>query len=249
LFEQQFSGEQIAAARQWIAAGGSLRAAAAQIGCAPSTLSVRIKKAEAAEADARFRLGIRDRQPPQAARGRSASQPPASGARASAVEPAEVLRDAMQATKANGQPDWQVRISAARALATLPTEEAEPELDLEPETIVYDLPSGSTPILHRAPLPFSDPVGNNEPPAEPLPEPGHYFLQQREGPMLLLVKHAPAGGAAPVHLLPSHKAAADILRAFGGDPGFLGSDPDAGPQPQTPHPLFTDDMLYRDENP
>jgi hypothetical protein len=50
LFEQQFSGEQVAAARQAIAAGSSLRAAAAAIGCAPSTLSVRIKKAEAAEA-------------------------------------------------------------------------------------------------------------------------------------------------------------------------------------------------------
>ncbi len=114
----------------------------------------------------------------------------------------------MQATKANGQPDWQVRISAARALATLPTEEAEPELDHESETIVYDLPPGSSPILHRAPLPFSEPAGNREP-AEPLPEPGHYFLQQREGPMLLLVKHTLAGGKAPVHLLPSHKAGAD----------------------------------------
>jgi len=45
------------------------------------------------------------------------------------------------------------------------------------------------------------------------------------------------------------KAAADLLRAFGGDPGFLGTDPDADPQTDSPYPLFTDDMLYRDENP
>jgi hypothetical protein len=234
LFEQQFSGEQVAAARQAIAAGSSLRAAAAQIGCAPSTLSVRIKKAEAAEADARVRLGIRDRQPPQAARRRTASQPPASGALATAIEPAEVLRDALQATKTNGQPDWQIRISAARALATLPTEEAEPELDHEPETIVYDLPPGSSPILHRDPPPSFAPASNHEPPAEPLPEPGTYALQRRKGPMILLVKHTPAGGEAPAHILHSDKAAADILRAFGGDPGFLGTDPDADPEPNTP---------------
>ena len=248
LFEQQYSGEQVAAARQAIAAGSSLRAAAAAIGCAPSTLSVRIKKAEAAEADARARLGIRDRQPPQAAGTRSASQPPASGALATAVEPAEVLRDAMQATKANGQPDWPVRISAARALATLPTEEAEPELDHEPETIVYDLPPGSSPILHRDPPPSFAPASNHQPPAEPLPEPGHYFLQRQTGPVIPLVKHETDAGA-PVHLLSSDKAAADILRAFGGDPGFLGPDPDADPQPDSPYPLFTDDMLHRDENP
>jgi hypothetical protein len=45
LFEQQFSDEQVADARRKIAAGTSLRAAAAEIRCAPSTLSVRIKKA------------------------------------------------------------------------------------------------------------------------------------------------------------------------------------------------------------
>jgi hypothetical protein len=231
LFEQQFSGEQVAAARQSIAAGSSLRAAAAEIGCAPSTLSVRIKKAEAAEADVRVRLGIRDRQPPQAARRRADSEPPTIGALA-AVGPAEVLRDALQATKANGQPDWQIRVSAARALATLPTEEADPEP--QPETVVYDLPPGSSPILHSAPPPPFAPGSNREPPAEPLPEPGTYFLQRRQGPMLLLVKHTLAGHEAPPHFLPSHKAAADILRAFGGDPGLLGTDPDADPQPNTP---------------
>jgi hypothetical protein len=160
-----------------------------------------------------------------------------------------VLRDAMQATKSNGQPDWQVRISAARALATLPTEEAEPELDDESETIVYDLPPGSSPILHRDPPRSFAPASNHEPAAAPLPEPGLYVLQRRRGPMIPLVKHTLAGGEAPAHLLTSDKAAADILRAFGGDPGFLGTDPDADPQPDSPDPLFTDDMLYRDENP
>ena len=85
------------------------------------------------------------------------------------------------------------------------------------------------------------------PPAGPLPEPGAYLFNRADG-VVLLVQHASPDGA-PAHFLDNRQAAADILRAFGGDPGFLGSDPDAGPQPQTPHPLFTDDMLYRDENP
>jgi hypothetical protein len=76
-------------------------------------------------------------------------------------------------------------------------------------------------------------VSNREPPAEPLPEPGTYFLQRPEG-TCLLVKHTLAGDETPSHFLSSHKAAADILRAFGGDPGLLGTDPDADPQPNTP---------------
>jgi hypothetical protein len=109
LFEKQFSDEQVAAAREKIAAGtSSLRAAAAEIGCAPSTLSMRIKKAEAAEAEARARAGIRDRQPPPRARRRADSEPPAIGERegtlAAEGDPLEVLRGALQATKATGQP-------------------------------------------------------------------------------------------------------------------------------------------------
>jgi len=42
--QQRFSDEQVAAARARIAGGGSLWAAACEIGCAPSTLSVRISK-------------------------------------------------------------------------------------------------------------------------------------------------------------------------------------------------------------
>ena len=41
----------------------------------------------------------------------------------------EVLHGALQATKANGQPDWPIRVRAARLLATLPPEEVEPEPD------------------------------------------------------------------------------------------------------------------------
>ncbi len=231
LFEKQFSDEQVAAARGKIAAGGSLRAAAAEIGCAPSTLSVRIKKAEAAEAEARARAGIRDREPPPPARRRPDSESPAIGEREGALaaegDPLEVLRGALQATKANGQPDWRIRVSAARMLAALPPEEPEPEP--EPETVVYDLPPGSGPILHRAPPPVFAPATTTEGPAEPLPEPGHYFFQGG-GPIKLLVKHTLAGDEAPAHFLTSHEAAADILRAFGGDLRILDTDP----QPNTP---------------
>jgi hypothetical protein len=239
LFEEQFSDEQVAAARSKIAAGTSLRAAAAEIGCAPSTLSVRIKKAEAAEADARVRLGIGDRQPPAPRHTRADFEPPASGARegtpAAGVDPLEVLRGALQATKANGQPDWQIRLSAARTLAALLPEESEPEPEPEPEpeTVVYDLPPGSSPILHCARPPIFLPATPTEPPAEPLPEPGHYFFQG-SGPMMLLVKHTLAGDEAQTHFLTSHEAAADILRACGGDPRILDPIPDADPQPNTP---------------
>jgi hypothetical protein len=239
LFEKQFSDEQVAAAREKIAAGtSSLRAAAAEIGCAPSTLSVRIKKAEAAEAEARARAGIRDRQPPPRARRRADSEPPAIGERegtlAAEGDPVEVLRGALQATKATGQPDWQIRLSAARTLAALLPEEFEPEPEPEPETVVYDLPPGSSPILHCAPPPIFAPATTTEPPAEPLPEPGHYFFQGEQGPLILLVKHTLVGDEDQAHFLTSHEAAADILRAFGGDPRILDPIPDADPQPNTP---------------
>src|SRR5439155_10778137 len=57
-FEQRVTDEQVASARRKIAAGASLRSAAAEVPCAASTLSDRIKKAEAAEADALVRAGI-----------------------------------------------------------------------------------------------------------------------------------------------------------------------------------------------
>jgi hypothetical protein len=218
LFEQQFSDEQVADARRKIAAGTSLRAAAAEIRCAPSTLSVRIKKAEAAEADARVRVGIR--------------LPKREDTVAAGGDPVEVLRGALQATKANGQPDWQIRVSAARMLAALPPEEPEPEPEPDPTPCVYDRPPGSSPILHCAPPPIFARATTTEPPAEPLPEPGLYVFQGEKGPMIPLVKHA-ADDGAPVHVLHSHEAAADILRAFGADPRFLDAF-SADPQPNTP---------------
>ena len=215
LFEQRISAEQVAAARAKIAAGASLRAAAAEIPCAPSTLSVRIKKAEAAEDEARRRAGLPVREP------------------AEAVGPVEVLRGALNATKANGQPDWAIRVSAARTLAALRPEEVYPdeeeEPDTEAETIVYDLPPGSSPILHCAPPPpFFAPEGI-EPPAEPSVEPGTYLLERGDD-LILLVRHAPGRGSQ-MHLLNNHQAAVDILRAFGGNPAFLDTTPDPNPQP------------------
>jgi hypothetical protein len=160
------------------------------------------------------------------------SELPASGAGAGTLaaesDPVEVLRGALQATKANGQPDWQIRLSAARMLAALPPEEPEPE----PETVVYDLPPGSSSILHCAPPPIFAPATSSDPPAEPLPEPGLYMFQGVRGPMIPLVRHAVDDGAQ-VHILSSHEAAADILRAFGGDPRFLDTIHDADPQANT----------------
>jgi hypothetical protein len=68
------------------------------------------------------------------------------------VAPVEMLRAALHATKASGQPDWGTRLSAVRALAALPPEEGEPETAQQPTTpsiIIYDLPPGATPVLHR----------------------------------------------------------------------------------------------------
>jgi len=68
------------------------------------------------------------------------------------VAPVEMLRAALHATKANGQPDWGTRLAAVRALAALPPEEDEPETQHQPSTpsiTVYDLPPGATPVLHH----------------------------------------------------------------------------------------------------
>ncbi len=67
------------------------------------------------------------------------------------VAPVEMLRTALHATKANGQPDWGTRLSAVRALAALPPEEDEPETQHQPSApsiTVHDLPPGATPVLH-----------------------------------------------------------------------------------------------------
>ena len=120
-----------------------------------------------------------------------------------------------------------------RTLAALPPEEPEPELEPESETVVYDLPPGSSPILHCAPPPIFAPATATEPAAEPLPEPGLYLFQGEKGPMIPLVRHA-ADDGAQAHILYSHEAAVDLLRVFGGDPRFLDTIHDADPQPNTP---------------
>ncbi len=61
-FEKRISDEQVRAARAKIAAGATLRSAAAEIPCAPSTLSVRIRKAEAAEGGARERVPLSEQE-------------------------------------------------------------------------------------------------------------------------------------------------------------------------------------------
>jgi hypothetical protein len=181
-FEQRYSDEQVEAAREKIAAGLlSLRAAAAEIGCAPSTLSVRIRKAEAAEADARLRVGA-GRPPREGARGAAEAVALAAGVEGK-VGPIEALRGALQATRANGQPDWPTRVSAAKALASLRPEELEPETEeqwREASIVVYDLPPGAPPVLHRARKEAEAAAGDAEAPSEPLPTSpsDHWFFYQ-----------------------------------------------------------------------
>ncbi len=151
-FEQRYSDEQVEAARAKIAAGLlSLRAAAAEIGCAPSTLSVRMRKVEAAEAGARLRVGTGG-PPREQARGDAEAAALAAGEEGR-VGPIAALRGALQAAKANGQPDWPTIVSAAKALAALRPEELETKEEKqprEPSIVVYDLPPGAPPVLHRA---------------------------------------------------------------------------------------------------
>jgi hypothetical protein len=69
------------------------------------------------------------------------------------VGPVETLRGALQATKASGQPDWPTRVAAVKALAALrpdEVEQVEPEQPT-PSIVVYDLPPGAGPVVHRAP--------------------------------------------------------------------------------------------------
>jgi hypothetical protein len=141
-FKKRITDEQIAIARQKIAEGATLRAAAAEIPCAPSTLSYRIKKAEQAEAVTR---GGGDDAWPEA----PVSPPSVDGVGAGNVGPP--LREALQATKARGQPDWATRLSAARTLATLRPQELEPTSpkEITSEIVVFDLEPGAHPVIHR----------------------------------------------------------------------------------------------------
>jgi hypothetical protein len=189
LFEQRFTEEEVTAARKKIAGGASLRSAAGEIGCAPSTLSVRIKKAEAAEAAARARAGIGDdgQRVAQGARVDPGSLTFArrEGAAAGDTGPVDVLRGALGATKANGQPDWPTRVSAARALAALRPDEANPKTEhtQEPSIVVYDLPPGTDPVLHRARSGGAEvPVSDAEAPSKKVQTPdSHVFYYCRQG--------------------------------------------------------------------
>jgi hypothetical protein len=146
-FEQRITESEVSAAREAIAAGESLRSVAAKIPCAPSTLSVRLKKARSQQADSQMHGGGE----------RDALQ--------TAVQPLEVLRSALLATKSNGEPHWPTRLGAVRTLATLCPEEfasskaEEEEKRTEPSIVVFDLEPGAVPVLHR-------PLRKDEPAAD-----------------------------------------------------------------------------------
>jgi len=95
--------------------------------------------------------------------------------------PVETLRDALQATKASGQPDWPTRVAAVKTLAALRPDELEVEPENEqqptPSIVVYDLPPGASPVMHRA-------ISGNEtavsaadtPPAKQPPDSDSYYF-------------------------------------------------------------------------
>src|SRR5436190_11964851 len=137
-FEQRITESDVSAAREAIADGASLRSVAAKIPCAPSTLSVRLKKAMADEADSE--VVVRTNGSGEHDAGQTAA------------EPLEILRSALLATKTNGEPHWPTRLAAVRMLAMLRPKEFEGskgEQRTEPEIVVFDLEPGAVPVLHR----------------------------------------------------------------------------------------------------
>jgi len=212
-FEQRITEEEVTAARRKIAAGTSLRSAAAEIPCAASTLSVRIKNAKAA-GDARGRAGVRndEHRPGQHAPEQPDLRAAAAGENAlrGDVGPVEILRGALLATRANGQPDWPTRVSAARALAALRPDEVEREPEeAPPSTVVYDLPPGAEPVLHRH---RKEPEGSADP-AEVQPA-RHAGVWVREDTGELIAEYTPAGSdganvVVTVHVLAGTPAKID----------------------------------------
>jgi hypothetical protein len=228
-FEQRITDEQVAAARRKIAAGASLRSAAAEVPCAPSTLSDRIKKAEAVEADALARAGIDNS---GARRVKRTGKTREGAVRDDALGPVEVLRGALSAIRANGQPDWPTRVTAARALATLRPELVEPPAEHEsaPARVVYDLAPGSAPVLHR-PQPVTKGEGDDIPtPAEQLLEPGMYIFRDGDRMVHLADVDSIGGETVTVRLLSNREDAFDVFRAVGGNlaslEAILAADPD-----------------------
>jgi hypothetical protein len=226
-FEQRITDEQVAAARKTIAAGASLRSAAAEVPCAPSTLSDRIKKAEAGEADALARAGI-DKSGGR--RGRRTGKTREGAVPDHAPGPVEVLRGALMAIRTNGQPDWPTRVTAARALATLRPELVEPPAEREPAVVVYDLAPGSAPVLHR-PQPVTKGKGDDirTPPEQPL-EPGMYTFSDGDRFVRLADVDLVAGEGATLRFLSTREEAFDVFRAVGGNLAsletILAADPD-----------------------
>jgi hypothetical protein len=226
-FEQRITEEQVAAARGRIAAGASLRSAAAEVPCAPSTLSDRIKKAEAGEVDALARAGI---DTSGGRRVRRTGKTPEAAVPDDAPGPVEVLRGALLAIRASGQPDWPTRVTAARALATLRPELVEPPAEREPAVVVYDLAPGSAPVLHRPPRVTEGGGGDIPTPPEKLLDPGMYIFSDGERTVHLADVDLVAGEGATVRFLSSRKAAFDVFRAVGGNleslETILAADPD-----------------------
>jgi hypothetical protein len=116
------------------------------------------------------------------------------------VGPVEILRGALLATKASGQPDWPTRVSAARALAALRPEEVKPETEHQPQPapsiVVYDLPPGSNPVLHRAPnREAAAPVSDAEAPSEqpPTTSPHTFIYQPPDEESEIIGMWSPAG--------------------------------------------------------
>jgi len=142
-FEQRITESEVNAAREAIAEGASLRSAAAKIPCAPSTLSARLKKAVARGSQVVVQTnGSGEHDPVE-----------------KTVQPLEVLRGALLATKTNGEPHWPTRLAAVRMLATLRPEEfasTKEERRTEPSVVVFDLEPGAVSVLHR-------PLRNDEP--------------------------------------------------------------------------------------
>jgi hypothetical protein len=127
------------------------------------------------------------------------------------VGPVETLRGALQATKASGQPDWPTRVAAVKALAALrpdAVEQVEPEQPT-PSIVVYDLPPGAGPVVHRASSGGETPVSAADtPPAKQPPDSlGYTFTYDPPGG-----KHDIIGSWIPPRLDPSANTFVRIVR-------------------------------------
>jgi len=102
--------------------------------------------------------------------------------------PVETARGALQATKASGQPDWPTRVAAVKALAVLrpdEVEQVEPENEQQPtpSIVVYDLPPGAGPVLHRGSSGGETPVSAADTPLakQPPDSVGYTFVSEPPG--------------------------------------------------------------------